>query len=461
MKTKSGKSIDAEFSTLLATDKNWAKRDEIFYRWNDGCWEAMATNAMQKIAYDYLKKHYFAEATAKRAQNLVAAALLDCNPLPDSGKRNIIPMMDCYLEISGGEVNAFPPDPALGMTYVVKASVGKQKGKYQPSSLPLDSLFNRFLQKSLPCLDVRELVQEYIGYSLLSTTSFQVAQLWLGEGRNGKSVGLDIVSALHGRTVAMRLDHLQGFALQSLIGASLAVVSEAPRSNVDSEAVKAVIAGDTVQIDRKYQEPVNYKPTAKWLMAANHTPRTHDHSDGWWRRFQIIPWSVQIEENEVIPDLAEQVISKELHLVLDWALEGVVRLLQRRRFNTNAATLVQARKNAMEETNPVVAWAEEVCPVAHEIGMPKQEVYAAFRAWALDNGYQSPASNEFWKRMKNHFKGRFQLDKRFQVTVNNLERVEYVRMLFGKALRDENIAFEDGVPAMIFPNHSEARPAMH
>jgi putative DNA primase/helicase len=137
-------------------------------------------------------------------------------------------MKDRYVEIHGdGRLDIVAPDASLGITYVVNATVDGSIGEYLPADTPKAGLFSQFLETSLPSPAVRGLVQEFAGYSLLNSTAFQVGQLWVGEGRNGKSVGLEIVSALHAKPVAMRLDNLTGFALQPLIGASLAVVSEA------------------------------------------------------------------------------------------------------------------------------------------------------------------------------------------------------------------------------------------
>lgn len=453
---KRNQTIDLVFARTLANDEQWAKHGGMLYHWEGSHWQSMDAMTMTEFAFHWLEDNSPDDATAQRAESLVKAAVLSCNKLPELTLRNIVPMEGRYVEIQpNGNLDVILPDPALGITYIVKAVLDAPWGNYLPTEeVPKSSLFGQFLETSLPSLAVRCLVQEFAGYSLLNSTGFQVGQLWVGEGRNGKSVGLEIVSALHAKAVAMRLDKLDGFSLSPLVGASLAIVSEAPRSNINSEAVKALIAGDQIAIDRKHRDPIDYKPTAKWLMCSNYIPRTHDHSDGWWRRFQIVPWSVQIPEKEVIPNLANQIVARELNVVLDWALQGVSRLLRRGGFDVSAPELVTARTGAMEDTNTVVAWLQEIEPVAHQTGMPKSEVYAAFRQWALDNGYQPPAANEFWKRVKSHFKGKFQLDIRHQVPVHGKGRVEYVRFAFGTELHNLNASWDDASPAPLLQVHS-------
>lgn len=442
-KSQSGKSVDSQFGYELGASADWAVLNGLFYHWVGSHWQLQEFADMKRLAYEWLKKHFPDEAKATRAEQLVNAAMLDCRSLPQVCKRNIVPTGSCYFEIlSGGAIQALNPDRQLGMTYVVNADIGCHQGTYVPPDLPSDSLFSRFLKSSLPSPDVVSIVQEFAGYSLLTTTKFQVGQLWFGSGRNGKSVLLEIVRALHAKTADMKLEALHGFALQPLFGATLACVSEAPRTGVHGEMLKAMIAGDSITIDRKYLEPVSYKPTAKWLMAANNIIRSADHSDGWWRRFHIIPWSVQIPESELIPDLAEQICEFELHLVLNWALQGVSRLLARGRFDTSSKVLTNAKQQFIANSNPVVAWLSEIEPVAHQVGMSKDEVFKEFCKWCDANNHRCPASNTFWENMHQQLKGSFQMDKRHQVRVSG-KSVDFVRFAFGDALRNLEAPWDD------------------
>lgn len=445
-KNQSGSTVDFQFARELGSSEDWAVLKGAFYHWEGSHWEMQSDDKMKRRAFTWLTNHFPEEIKAHRAEQLVKAALLYCNPLMEITSRNIVPTKDCYLEIhSDGSIQAFQPERDLGMTYVVNADIGCHQGVYLPADLPRDSHFFRFISSSLPLPEVRQVVQEYVGYTLITSTKFQVGQLWLGEGRNGKSVLLEIVQALHDKIADMRLDHLDSFALFPLFGASLACVSEAPKADIKANVLKAAIAGDSIQMEKKYLDAFSHKPTAKWLMAANDFIRSGDHSDGWWRRFQIIPWSVQIPKSEVIPDLAKLICKEELNLVLNWALQGVSRLLVRNGFEDSSPVLNSTKQEAIEASNPVAAWLAEIEPVPHQTGMPKSEVYAAFRDWANANGHRPPSSNTFWGNMKKQLKTRFQMDKRHQVQ-NCGKSVDYVRFAFGDALRNMEPPWDNDTP---------------
>jgi hypothetical protein len=96
MKTRN-QSIDVDFAETLARDASWAKHGGILYRWQGSHWQAMDARAMREFAFRWLRENSPGEATARRAEGLVNAALLFCRDLPEPTKRNIVPMKDRYL----------------------------------------------------------------------------------------------------------------------------------------------------------------------------------------------------------------------------------------------------------------------------------------------------------------------------------------------------------------------------
>src|SRR3546814_14035849 len=86
-----------------------------------------------------------------------------------------------------------------------------------------------------------------------------------------------------------------------------------------------MIAGERVQIDRKHKDPISVNIRAKWLVLGNHLPAITDHSNGFWRRWNFIPFELVIPEHERNPRLADVIIESELGGELRWALEEIGR----------------------------------------------------------------------------------------------------------------------------------------
>lgn len=61
---------------------------------------------------------------------------------------------------------------------------------------------------------------------------------------------------------------------------------------------------------------------AKMMFCLKELPKTNDISNGFYRRFLIVPFNVQIPKNRINPNLAQEIISNELTGIMNWVLEG-------------------------------------------------------------------------------------------------------------------------------------------
>jgi putative DNA primase/helicase len=209
------------------------------------------------------------------------------------------------------------------------------------------------------------------------------------------------VQAIHARVAAVQLNALDGFKLASMIGASLIYCDEAPQRGINEQMMKSLIAGESVQIDRKYRDPITAKITGKWLILANHMPAVTDQSAGFWRRFDIIPFDVIIPEREREAGLAEKIIAAELPGILNWALAGLLRLRKRGHFDpVLPAEIMEAQATARRETNSVEAWfADQAIGCITDMITLKSDVYSHYSDWCKSNGMAAVGSPRFWNRL--------------------------------------------------------------
>ena len=61
-------------------------------------------------------------------------------------------------------------------------------------------------------------------------------------------------------------------------------------------------------------------------------PRTNDISNGFYRRFLIAPFQVEIPKARINPELSRKIIAQELPGIMNWVLEGRKRLVTDKRF---------------------------------------------------------------------------------------------------------------------------------
>lgn len=382
------------YAMKLVDSGNTAADGELLYQWTGTHWMAASDDDCERDAYRWIIENDRGNAGPENARKAHKSAILWSPPLPAPTSAVIIPCRNGYVHIENGGLDFKPAEKTLGLQHVLGCD-------YQPGC-PRPAQFERFLETVIPDPDVRGRLQEYIGYTLTADARYQRAQIWLGKGANGKGVLVNIVQALHGSIAAVSLDALEGFKLSVLIGASLIYADEVPRTRINEQLLKSMIAGEKVQIDRKYRDPVSIHVRGKWLVLGNHLPAITDHSVGFWRRWDIVPFDVEIQEKDRDPLLARHIIETELAGVLNWALEGLCRLQNRGAFDpVLPAAMAKVIGEAKSETNSVLAWYEDC-----EIGImetadtPKDDVYADYRSWCETNGLSAMAAPRFWIRLR-------------------------------------------------------------
>jgi putative DNA primase/helicase len=323
-------SVQLLYTELCQGDRNIASDGSSLYCWKGDHWSTQSEQENIRHALDYLRSNAPHKMSSDNAAKCFKTALNYVAPLPakPDAEAVIVPVTGARLTLRDGQWTASEPRREIGITHRIAVRFPVPWGPYQPKPISPSSLFGQFLNRSLPDAEVQATVQEFIG-STLSARPTQLAVIFLGNGNNGKSVLLNIVRALHEKTAALQLDKLEGFNLVPIVGASLAISDEIPDRAIQQQQFKSLVSGGTVQIRPLYTPAFAYNPTAKFIINANFLPPTRDNTDGWWRRLLIVEWPVQIAYEDLIPDLDNKIIRDELHIVLDWALEGLRRVAAR------------------------------------------------------------------------------------------------------------------------------------
>lgn len=400
-----------DYATHLARTQIWRSDRGLLYRWQGTHWSALEDTEATSAAYHHLVVHQPEHVSPENAIRAVRAALMYLpalsQPVTDTV---VVPCRNGYVHLSpmGGAPTLLPPDPELGIQHVLSVDYDQ--------NAPTPSLFNRFLARALPWEDVRQRVQEYIGYTLLSDTRFQKAQLWLGEGANGKGVLANVVQHLHGAVAAAQLDDLAGFKLSALIGASLVYCDEVPKGRINEQLIKSLVAGEKVLVDRKHQAPLSLRLKGKWLVLGNHIPVITDHSTGFWRRWDLVPFGSSVPESERDPTLVDKLVHTELPGVLNWALEGLQRLLARNGFDPTLPQPMESMlRTAKAESNSILSWMQDVelaSTPPDMLATRKARLYAAYKAWCAENGMQPFSSMKWWQFLERTFGDALQLKRR-------------------------------------------------
>jgi P4 family phage/plasmid primase-like protien len=248
------------------------------------------------------------------------------------------------------------------------------------------------------CID---LLQEWFGYCLIHDTSFQRFLVLYGEGATGKTVTLDVLTALLG---AANVSHVpvelfdRRFQLTPTLGKLANIATEVGEISRGAEAVlKAFTSGDRMYFDRKGIPGVEAFPTARLAFAANNLPRFADRSSGIWRRMLLLPYRVIIPAERQDPHLRGALL-RELPGVFNWALAGLCRLREQSHF-TEPRVCLEALEAYRTESNPARAFLQEWAYFHPKARTACGTVYERYRGWCHDRGYIPLDASQFGKEV--------------------------------------------------------------
>lgn len=246
-----------------------------------------------------------------------------------------------------------------------------------------------------------ELLQDLVGYSLTGEIRDHILPIMWGGGENGKSTFFKVLLHLLGD---YGMQAPPDFLLASknekhptdkadLYGKRFVVVLEtAEDKRMDEVLVKALTGGDNIRARKMFQDFFEFKSTHKAWMGTNHRPIVRGTDRGIWRRLALVGWEVKFNKlkGNCDTNLGEK-LKQEVSGILNWALEGHRRW---RRRGIVLPPIVQAATDAYRKEMDMIGLFLGECCVQHESARCiAQELYDAFRFWAIRNGHNPPPSS--------------------------------------------------------------------
>jgi putative DNA primase/helicase len=180
------------------------------------------------------------------------------------------------------------------------------------------------------------------------------------------------------------------FGLAPLIGKQLALIDDLHLGSHREQAelvsnLKKLTGAGWFTIDRKFKEAWTGTLPVKLVLVANELPQLGDNSGAMAERFIIFETRQSFLGREDETLFAEK-LAPEKGGVLLWALEGLRRLAKRRRF-TESKTSIAQRRRLKEYGSPVQAFVLEEYDFDSGSQVWKDETFAAWKQYAVDNGY--------------------------------------------------------------------------
>jgi putative DNA primase/helicase len=391
----------------------WAKKRAVYvhekkqwYLWDGLVWKPDPSNAVRLLVSEFVSAAHDAQKHNRRFED----ALRRFENL--SKIKNTLELAQPRLAKSITEFDTDPMLFAAGNTWIdlktgqpvtpkANTLVSLQSSvRYDPEAdCPL---FKSFLNEIFLDNDALvKFVQRTVGYSLTGRIEEQCFFPMNGDGANGKSTLLNILSRLLGdyskaaATATLMANQRQGVGddLMYLAGARMITISETDRNQSLAEAkLKQMTGGDEITARVLWGSYTTFKIVGKIFVATNNLPKVNGRDHGIFRRFQIVPFNRTFqshEQDKALPDKLEA----ELSGILNWALRGCLNWQEQ---GLNPPQIVKDQLDHYQQDMDTVAKfvdAQLVLDPASKI--QSSELYQEYRSWCQRMGYSQQDDKQF------------------------------------------------------------------
>ena len=279
-------------------------------------------------------------------------------------------------------------------------------------------------------------LQEYVGYAISNADAElgERALFLLGEGSNGKSVFLDVLKKLVGKSnfSSVPLNYLdRETSRYDLHGKLINVIEETPRGGMkDSSVFKNLVTGGTMTIKQLYKNPATVKNNTKFLMAANELPHNTDTTKGLFRKILIVPFNAVFEGERIDRDIRSK-LAEELPGIFNWAVEGYNRLVQNEYHFTSSKVIEKEVHTYKYLSDPLKSWANDYLEESEtsKTYTAIKDLYRSYRFEVEGSGGRPIALPQFSQRLRKLY-----VTKEYSRLIKNNIRQTCVR---GLRLRSE------------------------
>jgi putative DNA primase/helicase len=283
---------------------------------------------------------------------------------------------------------------------------------YDPSAYcaDLDKMLNRVF---LGDREVINLFEEMLGAVLIKHNRYQKAFLFYGSGSNGKSTILDLIKSFIGSRnySAIALEKVTDrFNTAELENRLANIGDDVDSVNMrDTGTLKKLFSGNATLVERKGERPYVIEPFATHIYSCNAIPRSFDKSDGFYRRWLLIPFNAKFSANDedYDPLIGDKITTPEaLSYLLNLAIKGANRLMR-----TGHFTEPQVTKLALEayitDNSTALSWLDDKeLQEDYLLETPRDTLYAEFVDWCKLSGIKTnmiTGKKTFFKEVANKF----------------------------------------------------------
>lgn len=225
-------------------------------------------------------------------EEMISRLMLICNEVQVNHDRNLIAVNNGIFDFETKTLKDFDPKHV----FLSKSSVD-----YIAGGVPLKTFADGWnvedwLKDIAVDDEVCALLWETAGAVLRPYVRWnKTVWLYSTAGNNGKGTYCELLRNLLGPKAYTSIpiaDFAKEFALSPLIGKQAIITDENDVGlYIDKAAImKAVVTGDVITVNKKFEQPINYRFRGMMVQCLNEYPKVKDKSDSFYRRQIFVPF---------------------------------------------------------------------------------------------------------------------------------------------------------------------------
>lgn len=235
-------------------------------------------------------------------------------------------------------------------------------------------------------------IQEWFGFQLYNKYFIKKAMIVYGPKDTGKSVFLNLLTSFIGyeNTAGLSLQEIsygKSFNLTDLYKKYCNIHDDLSGKDLkETGKFKMAVGNGWVSAEHKFGDRFKFLNYAKHTFACNKIPLNEEiQDDAYWGRWIPIPLDNQLKGDEIDDFLIQKLTTpQEMQGLLNWALEGLKRLLKNGKFTYNK-TEKEIKDIMLRFSTPLVAFIQDCVIKQDGNRMDKDLVYNIYTQYCENN----------------------------------------------------------------------------
>ena len=252
-------------------------------------------------------------------------------------------------------------------------------------------------------------IQQYAGYCLTGKSPNRVVAVFWGDGINGKSTLVNIIShivgeyAIQARTETFiesgNVDKV-GQDIVKFRGSRLITAQESSDGQkLNEQRIKDMTGSDVIVGRYLYsREDISFVNTGKLIFSTNHKPRISGNDRGIWSRLKLVHFGYIFNREEIIDKYHEVILADEASGILNWMLEGCQNLSKGGWKMPYAKEIDDATQEYKDEEDKIGQFLSECCVMDKRHSVNSNELYKKFQTFCEENGIRGVVTSTRFNR---------------------------------------------------------------